>query len=103
MAPKCRRTPWRFERFEPGAAPGGMDADTFGVVVVNGNEDWDLPVGRPGRGHVGAPHRVDGVGDDGAVMVARSTRLTDPAGCQQGVLAHQPQHAAERGANTGDP
>jgi hypothetical protein len=32
----------RFECFEPGAAPGGMNADTFGVVVVNGNKDCDL-------------------------------------------------------------
>ena len=54
---------------------GQSHADTFGVVVVNGNEDCDLPFGRPGRGHVGAPHRVDGIGDDGAVMVARSARL----------------------------
>ncbi len=35
----------RFKRFEPGATPGSMDADALGIVVVNGNEDRDLPFG----------------------------------------------------------
>ncbi len=29
----------RFERLEAGAMPGGVDADTLGTVVVDGNED----------------------------------------------------------------
>ena len=51
----------RLERFEAGATPGGVNADTFGAVVVDGDEHGDLALGGPGRGHVGAPHRVDRV------------------------------------------
>jgi hypothetical protein len=59
------------ERLEAGAAPGRVQADALGAVVVNGDEDGDLALTGPGRGHVGAPHDVHPVGNDGAVVVAR--------------------------------
>ena len=61
----------RLQRLEAGAAARRVDADALGLVVVDGDEDRDLPLLGPGRRHVGAPHGVDPVRDDRAVVVAR--------------------------------
>src|SRR5687767_1753042 len=61
----------RLERLMPGAAQRRMDADALSRAVINGDEDRDLPVlGDIGRGHVRAPHGVDGLWDNRAVVVA---------------------------------
>src|SRR3978361_1439212 len=86
-----------FQRFEAGATPGRVDADALGIMMVNGYEHGDMSLPGPGRGHVGAPKRVDAIRNDGAVVVAWSARSAPPAGRQQVVLAHQPQYPAQRG------
>ena len=93
-------TEW-FERLEAGAVAGGVDADALGIVVVDGDEYRDLAFASPGRGYVGAPHGVQRVRDDGAVVVARAAGRADPRGCHQGVLAHQSQHSVPGGADAG--
>jgi hypothetical protein len=93
----------RLEGFKAGPAPGGMETDALRVVVIDRNEDSHLAFRGPGRGHVGAPHHVDRFGNNRAVVVARAARLTDPAGCQQVVLTHEPQHSAQRCADAADP
>lgn len=50
--------PEGFQRFEAGAASGGMEADALGIVVVDGDEHCGLTLSGPGGGHVGAPHGV---------------------------------------------
>jgi hypothetical protein len=37
----------RLERLEAGAAPGGVDADALGVVVIDGDKHRDLPLSGP--------------------------------------------------------
>jgi hypothetical protein len=52
-----------------------VDADAFRRAVIDGDEDGNLAVlDGDRRGHVGAPHRIDRVWDDRAVVVARATR-----------------------------
>ena len=77
-----------FERLEAGAVARGVDADALGIVVIHGNEHCDLAFAGPDGGHVRAQHG----GMYSAVVVARSAVRADPRWCQQGVLAHQPQH-----------
>ena len=80
----------RLERLEAGGLPVGVDADTFGAAVVDGDEHGGLAFAGDRRRQVGAPHRVDRIGDDGAVMIARPARRADARGSQQVVLAHEP-------------
>ena len=58
------------QRLETRRTGGGVDTDTFGRAVVDGDEHCSLPFVGPDRGQIGAPHLVHPVGDDGAVMVA---------------------------------
>ncbi len=55
----------RLQRLEARGPAGRMDAHALGRAVIDGHEHRDLPLGRPGGGQVGAPHRVDPVRDDG--------------------------------------
>ena len=65
----------RLERLETGGAPGRMDADAFRRMMIDGDKHRDLTVADDGGVViVGAPHCVDGFGDDRAVMIAWSTR-----------------------------
>ncbi len=86
-------TKW-FERLEAGAVASGVDADALGVVVIRGDEHRDLAFTGPGGGLVGAPHRVQRLWDDGAVVAAQPAGRADARRRQQGVLARQPQHLA---------
>src|SRR3954464_15380264 len=61
--------------------------------MIDGHKHRDLPLAREGRGQVGAPHRVHRLGDDGAVVAARTPGHPGPGGCKQVVLAHEPQDA----------
>jgi len=89
-------------------------------VVVDGDEhrhlpsaghpielrsSWALPssaLAGPGRRHVGAPHGIDRLGNDRAVMVARPPGRAGARGRQQSVLAHQTQHTVTRRAKPGE-
>jgi hypothetical protein len=46
----------RLQRLEASAAPGGMDADALGVVVIDGDERRDLSVARPEVVVMSVPH-----------------------------------------------
>src|SRR3954467_3245272 len=88
----CEVTPdtladW-LQRLETRRTGGGVDTDTFGRAVVDGDEHGGLPLAGPGRGQIGAPHLVHPVGDDGAVMIAWSPRRADARGREQPVFAH---------------
>ena len=92
----------RLERLEAGRPAGGVDADAFGRAVIDRDEDRGLALAGQGRGQVGAPHRVDPLGADRAVVGLRAVRPADPARRQQAVLPHQPQDAALGGADAGE-
>jgi hypothetical protein len=64
----------RLQSFEAGRACMRMDPDTVGGAVINRDEHRGRSFAGDCRRQVGAPHRVDCVGDDGAVMRPRSTR-----------------------------
>jgi hypothetical protein len=81
------RVPWR----------AAVDADAFRRAMVDGDEDGNLAVlDGDRRGHVGAPHGVDRLRDDRAVVVARATRAAHAGRGLQAVLAHQAAHALLR-------
>ena len=71
-------------------------------AVIDRDEDRGLALAGQGRGQVGAPHLVDPLGADGAVVGPRAVRPADPARRQQTMLAHQPQDAALGGADAGE-
>src|SRR5918998_3974891 len=93
--------PDRLQRLEAVRVPGGMDADAVGRAVVDGDEPRRLTLAGDGRGQIGAPEGVYGLGDDGAVVGPRAAGRADPRGGEEAVLAHQPQHPALRGPNPG--
>src|SRR5215211_3074731 len=67
--------------------------------MIDSDKYRDLPLTGDRRGQVGAPYRVHRLGDNGAIVVARTPRRADPRGCEQVVLAHEPQHPALGCAN----
>src|SRR5215210_5361940 len=67
--------------------------------MIDSDKYRDLPLTGDRRGQVGAPYRVHRLGDDGAIVVARTPGRADPRGCEQVVLAHEPQHPALGCAN----
>src|ERR1700750_2711171 len=83
--PKWRRTPWRSgsrasERVAAGEAWMPAHPRAPGVA---GTEPGRLALAGDGRGQVGAPHGVDRLGDDGAVVAARPARRADARGGEQ--------------------
>jgi hypothetical protein len=52
---------------------------------------------------IAAPHRVDALGSERAVVRARAVRLADPARRLQRMLAGEAQNTALAGANSGEP
>src|SRR4051794_10881186 len=92
----------RLEGLEAVGAAAGVDAQTLGGAVVDGDEHRGLALARHHRGHVGAPHEIDPLGRDRAVV---GPRAVGPAGAlmrQQAVLAGEPQDAAAAGADAGE-
>src|SRR3954453_10111267 len=67
--------------------------------MIDSDKHRDLPLAREGRGQVGAPHRVHRLGDDGAVVAARTPGHPGPGGRKQVVRAHEPQDATLGRAN----
>ena len=88
----------RLHRLEPRAATGHMDAQTAGRAVVDPGEDRNLsiPESEAGLG-VDAPHLVGPLGHDGAFVPLSLDRLRR----HQLMLAHQAEHAPQRGAHAG--
>jgi hypothetical protein len=69
--------------------------------VVDGDEHRRLALAGHDRGQVAAPHEVDLIGGDPAVVGSRATRATGALVGQQAVLAHQAQDPAPAGADAG--
>jgi hypothetical protein len=64
----------RFQRLESGGPRTRVNADTFGGEMIDGDEHGGLAfAGERGR-QIGPPHGIDGVGDDGAVVVPGAAR-----------------------------
>src|SRR5215208_4925051 len=101
--PKRCRTPLadRLQGLEAGSLRMRVDPDTFGGAMIDRDEHRRLALAGDCRRQIGAPHRVDRVGDDGAVVVARTARRANPGRRQQVVLSHQPEHPSHRRAGPG--
>ena len=69
---------------------GGMDAKALSRAVVDQDEDGGLDLAGQHGGKLGAPHLVDAIGADGAVVRPRSARPTEAMRRLQAVLAGQP-------------
>src|SRR5437764_1395528 len=65
--------PDRLQRLETGSLRMRVDTDTFCGAMIKRDEHRRLTLAGDRRRQIGAPHRVDRVGDDGAVVVARPT------------------------------
>src|SRR5215210_4633917 len=70
--------------------------------MIDSDKYRDLSLTGDRRGQVRAPHRVHRLGDDGAIVVARTPGRADPRGREEVVLAHEPQHPALGRANARD-
>jgi len=90
--------PHRLERLEAIGTMAGMNADALRRAVIDGDEHRGLTLARHDRGQVGAPHRVNSVGGDAAIVSLRSMRRAHTLRRQQDMLAHQPHDAAAAGA-----
>src|SRR3954471_13404337 len=90
--------PDRLERLEAVRVAGSVDAQALGRAVVDGDEHRGLALAGHHRGHGGAPHGVDPLGRDRAVVALRSVRPPGALVGQQAVLAGEPQDAAAAGA-----
>ena len=91
-----------------GSAPGlGSGWPVYGRGCRRIRRSNDRPRRTPRPGLAGdvvvrsVPHIVSPFGDDGAVMVARPRGEPTRGRREQIVLAHQPEHPAQRGAGSG--
>src|SRR3954452_17674235 len=88
----------RLERLEALGAAAGVKADALGRAMTDSHEHRGLAFTGHHRGQVGAPHQINPLGGDGAVMGARAPWPARALMGQQAVLAHQPQDAEPAGA-----
>jgi hypothetical protein len=93
--------PDRLERLEAIPAAAGVEADALGRAVIDGDEHRGLALASHHRGQVGAPHKINAVGGDRAVVGARAARAASTLVRQQTMLARQPQDAAPAGTDAG--
>src|SRR3954471_23834386 len=91
----------RLQGLEAGGPDMRVNADAFGRAVIDRDEHCGLAFAGDRRRQVGAPHCINLVRDDGAVVAARPPRCTGPRRGKQIILPHQPQHPAQRGAGPG--
>src|SRR3954447_11074768 len=61
-----------------------VNADAFGGAMIDRDEYRGLALAGDRRRQVGAPHRIERVGDDGAVVAARSPGASRPASARAG-------------------
>ena len=64
----------RLQGLEAGGPCMRVDADAFGGAMIDRDEHRGLAFPGDRRRQVGAPHRIDRVRDDGAVVIARPPR-----------------------------
>src|SRR5688572_27614372 len=62
----------RLEGLEAIGAAAGVNADALGRAVIDGDEHSGLALASHDRGQVGAPHQVDPLGGDRAVVGLRA-------------------------------
>jgi hypothetical protein len=98
----AHRLPDRLERLEAVGAAAGVNADALGRAVIHGEEHRGLALAGHDAGQVGAPHDIDPLGGDRAVVGARAVRPAGTPVGQEAVLAHQAQDAAAAGADAGE-
>src|SRR3954470_5023019 len=102
------------ERLEAIGASAGVEADALGRAMIDGDDcsvavsaarvsslQGRLAFASDGAGQVGAPHDVDPLGGDPAVVGPRAMRAAGTLMGQQAMPAHEPQDAAPAGANAG--
>jgi hypothetical protein len=100
--PLAHRQADGLDRLVAGAALRPVPAGQLGVPVLGDAEQPDLAVlDRGDPGGVGRPHDVRRRGDD-VPAVRRAGPGAGPVGREQGVLAHQPQHALARHSDAVD-
>ena len=92
----------RLERLEAIGAVAGVQADALGRAVIEGDEDGGLALAGHDRGQVGAPHQVDPLGGDRAVVGLRAPWPTGTLRRQQVVRLHQPKNTTAAGADAGE-
>src|SRR4051812_43240634 len=92
----------RLESLEAVRVEGSVDADALGRAVVDGHEHRGLALAGHHRGQVGAPHQVDPLGRDRAVVRLWPAGPPGALRCQQAVRPHEPQDAAAAGADAGE-
>src|SRR4051794_23931948 len=85
------------ERLEAIGASAGVEANALGRAVIDGNEHRRLTLAGHDRGQIAAPHDVDPLGGDRAVVGSRAMRAAGTLMRQQAMLAHEPQDAAPTG------
>src|SRR4051812_38128518 len=90
------------ERLETIGASAGVEANALGRAVIDGNEHRRLALAGHDRGQIAAPHDVDPLGGDRAVVGSRAMRAAGTLMRQQAMLAHEPQDAAPTGADAGE-
>jgi hypothetical protein len=78
----------RLQGLEAGGPCMCVNVDAFGGTMNDRDEYRGLAFAGKCRRQVGAPHRIEFVRDDGAVVVARSPRRTGPRRGKQAVLSH---------------
>ena len=71
--PKYRRRDW-FQSLEARGSRMCMNSDALGGTMIHRDEYRRRPFTGEGGGKVGAPHGVDGVRNDGAVVAAWASR-----------------------------
>src|SRR4051812_49679549 len=90
--------PDRLQCLEAGSLRMSVDPDTFCGAMINRDEHRRLAFAGDRRRQIGAPHRVDRVGDDAAVVVAGPAREANPSRRKQVVLWLQPEDPPHRRA-----
>lgn len=79
----------RLQGLEAGSPMGSMDAEAFAGTVIDQDEEGGLALAGERGGKVRAPHLVDALGADGAVVRAWSARPAEAMRRLQPVLAGQ--------------
>src|SRR3954470_16498629 len=64
----------RLKGLEAIGAAAGVDADALGRAMIDGDEHRRLALASDDGGQVGAPHEIDPLGGDGAVVGSRAPR-----------------------------
>jgi hypothetical protein len=85
----------RLQGLEAGGPWMHVNADAFGRAMIDRDEYRGLTFAGDRCRQVGAPHRIDHVGDDGAVVMARPPWRAGPHRSEQVILPHQPQNPAQ--------